>query len=82
MKRNLTVELDVETIRKAKVLAARRDTSVSRLVADEIERLVGEADEYERAKVRALEMLRHGFPMGTNGVLVPREELHERWHEE
>ncbi len=44
MKRNLTAELDVETIRKAQVLAAQRDTSVSRLVADESERLVGESD--------------------------------------
>lgn len=79
MKRNLTVELDVETIRKAKVLAARRDTSVSRLVADEIERLVGDADEYERAKADALEMLAQGWDLGSNGRLVGRDELHERW---
>ncbi|MBX3030440.1 MAG: hypothetical protein KF809_09790 [Chloroflexi bacterium] len=79
MKRNLTVELDVETIRKAKVLAAQRDTSVSRLVADEIERLVGDAEAYERAKADALEMLDRGFDLGSNGVLVSRDELHERW---
>lgn len=40
MKRNLTVQLDDETVRKAKVLAARRSTSVSKLVAHEIARLV------------------------------------------
>ena len=78
MKRDLTVELDVETIRKAKVLAARRDTSVSRLVADEIERLVSDDDAYERAKAHALQLLEHGLNLGSNGVLVPRDELHER----
>ncbi len=78
MKRNLTVELDVETIRKAKVLAAQRDTSVSRLVADEIERLVGEADAYEQAKAQALQWLEHGLDMRTGGVHVSRDELHER----
>lgn len=78
MKRNLTVELDVETIRKAKVLAAQRDTSVSRLVADEIERIVGDADEYERAKAKALYWLEHGLDIRTHGVHVSRDELHER----
>jgi hypothetical protein len=78
VKRNLTVELDVETIRKAKVLAAQRDTSVSRLVANEIERLVGEAEEYELAKADALAMLEQGLDLGTNGVLVPRDELYDR----
>lgn len=78
MKRNLTVELDVETIRKAKVLAAQRDTSVSRLVADEIERLVGDNDAYEQAKAKALYWLEHGLGYRTGGNLVSREELYER----
>jgi hypothetical protein len=78
VKRNLTVELDVETIRKAKVLAAQRDTSVSRLVASEIERLVGEADAYVRAKGRALHWLEHGLDLGTGGAHISRDELYER----
>jgi hypothetical protein len=78
MKRNLTVELDVETIRKARVLAAKRDTSISRLVAGEIERLVSEADTYENAKAQALALLEEGFDMGSKGILPSRDELHER----
>lgn len=50
MKRNLTVQLDDETLAKARVLAARRSTSVSKLVAQEIERLVGQDESYQRAK--------------------------------
>ena len=78
MKRNLTVELDAETIRKAKVLAARRETSISRLVAAEIERLVGEDEAYERARTTALALLDRGFDLGSDGRLPSREEVHER----
>lgn len=39
MKRNLTVQLEEETVAKARVLAARRSTSVSKLVAQEIDKL-------------------------------------------
>lgn len=78
MKRNLTVELDAETIRKARVLAAQRDTSISRLVASEIERLVGDADAYELARAHALVLLEHGYDMGSKGALPSRDELHER----
>jgi hypothetical protein len=35
-RQNLTVQLDRETIRKAKILAAKRGTSVSALVAAQI----------------------------------------------
>lgn len=45
-KENITVRLDAETLRKAEIVAAERSTSVSRLLADEIERLVAEHDRY------------------------------------
>ncbi len=77
MKQNLTVQLESETIRKAKVLAARRSTSVSRLVADELEHLVGEDERYQAAERQALAQLEHGFQMGGASV-APRDELHER----
>ena len=43
-KQNLTVSLDRETIQKAKIVAARRSTSISGLVAAQIEILVGEEE--------------------------------------
>ncbi|HTE57200.1 MAG TPA: DUF6364 family protein [Verrucomicrobiae bacterium] len=36
MKRNLTVQLDETTIRDAKIVAAKRSMSLSRLVSEEI----------------------------------------------
>jgi uncharacterized protein YbjQ (UPF0145 family) len=54
MKRNVTVQLDEEVIAKAKVLAAQRGTSISGLVAAEINRLTEQRERYERARQEAL----------------------------
>lgn len=77
MKTNLTLQLDADLIREAKVLAAKQGTSVSRLLADQLEALVRRDKGYERAKRRALTRMDHGFDIGwTPSVL--RGELHER----
>ena len=77
MKQNLTVSLEQQTVRKAKILAAKRGTSISGLLARQIEELVGEEDAYERAERQALALLEKGFRLG--GVIqASRDELHER----
>lgn len=48
-KRNLTVALDGEAITEAKVLAARRGTSVSQLIARQIRELAAQERRYEEA---------------------------------
>ena len=78
MQRNLTVTLADATIRKATGVAAKRDTSVSRLVADEIDRLVRDDDAYEQARVEALADLESGFDLGSEGRLPPREAAYDR----
>jgi hypothetical protein len=52
-RQNITISLSRQVLRKAKVLAARRETSISRLLAQEIESLVGEDEAYERAERQA-----------------------------
>ena len=76
-KQNVTINLSKSTLRKVKVLAARRDTSISGLLAEQIEILVGEDEAYERAARQAIQLLDSGFHLGG---LAPasREELHER----
>ena len=77
LKQNITVSISSETIRKAKILAARRSTSISRLVAEQIEQLVGAEEAYQRAERAAMALLENGFHLG--GVITAtREELHER----
>lgn len=75
-KRNLTVQLDDEMIRKAKIVAAKRGTSVSRLVADEIVELVEADARYEEAEERALRALSNAQPRG--GRSWTRDDLHKR----
>ena len=76
-KQNVTISLSRQVLKKAKILAARRETSISRLLAQEIEFLVGDEEAYERAEREAMALLDQGFHMG--GVIrVRRDELHER----
>jgi hypothetical protein len=77
MKQNVTISLDRQTIRKAKIVAARRDTSISGLLAQQIEILVGEEEAYEHAERQALALLDEGLHLGGTAP-VSREELHER----
>jgi hypothetical protein len=74
---NLTIRLDRRTLRKAKVLAAKHNTSISQLIARQIEVLVGEDDAYERAQRQALGLLEEGFHLGGE-VAATRDEWHER----
>lgn len=76
-KQNLTVSLDRQTILMARIIAARRSTSISGLVAHQIELLVGEEEVYERAEREAVALLDQGFHLGGVGR-VSRDELHER----
>jgi Family of unknown function (DUF6364) len=75
-KRNLTIQLDEATIRRAKVVAARRGMSLSGLVAQQLTELA-EADEgYERARAVALEALADATSGGS--PRWRREELYDR----
>ncbi|MGH9704314.1 MAG: hypothetical protein ACRD4K_13150 [Candidatus Acidiferrales bacterium] len=76
-KQNVTVSLDKAIIQKAKVVAARRSTSISGLLAQQIELLVGEEEAYERAERQAMALLEEGFRLGGK-IIASRDELHER----
>lgn len=76
-RQNVTISLTRETLRKVKILAARRETSISGLLAGQIETLVGEDEAYERAERQALALLDQGFHLG--GVIrASRDEWHGR----
>ena len=76
-KQNVTISLSRQVLKKARILAAQRETSISGLVAQEIEFLVGRAEQYERAERQAMTLLNQGFHMG--GVIqTTRDDLHER----
>ena len=74
---NITVKIGSDLARDARVLAARRGTSLSRLVADQLEILVRGEQAYAAAKRRALRRLRQGYELGVQAP-ANRDELHDR----
>jgi hypothetical protein len=73
--RNITVTLDEEVARWARLEAARNDTSVSRLLGGILKERMTETDGYERAMRRAL--AQKPF-LKTDGRYLSREEVHDR----
>ncbi len=72
---NLTLQLDEEIIRRARVVAAKRGTSVSGLVTRELEDLVADDDRYEQARHRVEELMRSSTSHG--GRTWRRDELYD-----
>ena len=74
---NVTVTLTRQTLLKARALAARRATTISKLLAEQIESLVGEEEAYQLAERQALALLDRGFSLG-GAIHGKRDEWHER----
>jgi predicted transcriptional regulator len=78
-KQNVTLSLPREMVRRVKVIAAQRDTSISGLMVEKLKEIVDEEHGYEEARERSLDRLREGFDLGTAGrTSWTRDELHER----
>jgi hypothetical protein len=78
-KQNITLSVPKEVLLKVKLIAVQRQTSVSGLLTETLERLVEQEDLYVHARRRHLEWLNHGADLGTKGrVPAERDELHER----
>lgn len=80
MNTNITIRVEQELAREAKVLAARRGTSLSRLIAEQL-RLLLKADlRFDAARKRALKRLKRGYelswtPTGDRGDLYDRQDF-------
>jgi hypothetical protein len=77
LKQNITLSIEKHLIRKAKILAARKGTSISKLLSQELARLLIEEALYENARKRAVARLKKGYHLGGK-ILATREELHGR----
>jgi predicted transcriptional regulator len=79
VKQNVTLSLPSGTLRRLKVLAAERGTSISRLLTETLDEILDRESGYERARRRSLATLEQGWNLGTNGRIDwGRDELHER----
>jgi hypothetical protein len=77
VKTNITLKLDANLLREARILAAEEGTSISGLLAARLEEIVRERKAYDRARRRALARLREGFVLNWTPPRS-RDELHER----
>jgi hypothetical protein len=73
--RNVTVSLAEEVALWARLEAARRDTSVSRLLGDILEERMARENRYDQARSSALARLPF---LATDGCYLSREQVHER----
>jgi hypothetical protein len=71
----VTVSLEEEVALWARLEAARRDTSVSRLLGDLLKEQMTREKRYERAMRSAL---RRGPFLRTDGRYLSRDDVHER----
>lgn len=78
-KQNITLAVPKALLRKAKVIAAERQTSLSALLTQLLSELVKQEDEYEQARQRSFALMEQGFNLGTYGKISwSRDELYER----
>ena len=77
MKTNITLKIDSELLREAKILAAENRTSISTMLGARLEQLVRERKSYDRARKRALARLCKGMNLLSTPPRT-RDELHER----
>ena len=75
--RNITLTLEEEVARWARIEAAKKDVSVSRFLADILKQRMVAQDGYAKAMRRAL--ARKPF-LKTDGRYLSREEAHDRSH--
>ncbi len=76
---NITLSLPKVTLKRAKIIAATRETSVSAIMRSLLEEYVKANDEYESAQSSFLALLESPVDMGTKGRIAwKRGVLHER----
>lgn len=75
--KNITVSVDDETYRVARIIAAERETSVSAMVKEFLADIAGEGSETERLKREEI-ALRNSIRSFRAGDRLGRDDLHSR----
>lgn len=74
---NLTIKIDKDLLRKIRIIAAEKDTSISALLTEVMEQASTQSGRYEASMKRAIALMNEGV----GGVWergYTRDELHER----
>ena len=78
-RQNVTLSLPKTLLKKAKIVAAQEEKSLSELMREVLGRKVEQQTGYQKAKQRHLSLLKKGLNLGTKGrTAYTRDELHDR----
>ena len=77
MKANITLKIEQDLLREARILAAEEGTSISALLSVRLEEAVRQRRRYQQAKDRALSRLHSGLNLEWT-LPRSRDELYER----
>jgi len=77
MRQNITLSLEKDLIRRGKVIASKKETSLSRLLSDYLKQIINQEERYELSKRKAINILNKGYHLGGK-IPCSRDELHER----
>lgn len=77
MKRNITLSLDKELLRRVRGMAAKRGMSISAFLSETLQESANQERAYERARMSAWAHMDRGFHLGGRGIR-DREALHDR----
>lgn len=76
---NVTLAIPKDVLRKAKILAVQKNTSLSGLLTQALVDLVAQQNAYEQGRQRNLALLQRGFDLDTQGQAPwKRDDLHQR----
>ena len=76
---NVTLSIPRTLLKRAKIIAAGQDKSLSQLMRESLEEKVREEADYKKARTRQIRLLAKGLDLGTWGqVKISRDELHAR----
>jgi hypothetical protein len=77
MKTNVTLKIEADLLREARILAAEEGSSISALLAARLQQAVRERKGFYQARRRAVARLKTGFDLRWTPPRS-RDELHER----
>jgi hypothetical protein len=78
MKRNITITVEEELAKEARILAAKKDTSVSQLLAEYLKTILKTEGNKLRAKKDFFRLTRKKYVFNYSKREFRRDDLHER----
>ena len=78
-KQNITLSIRKDVLQKVKIIAVKRNSSVSAMMTNLLEDIVALDEGYQTASQKHIRLLQQEVDLGTNGSMDwSRDELHAR----